>query len=214
MLSSAGSLLVTRSALCQPVPTFVTWLSRTPPCTLVLPRHTTARHHAKQPCNKMSASVFFIFFTCNSFSWVSMHSRFCFICWQRSRFHHTLHVCRVWELLFFVFLSSVCANILRSSGPTRRKVVKVKPGDEQLNTPSRFKSDFTLNKLRGQLLINRYTLTSWIDPKREVQRCRSLTAGHFICGSDLKRSPAAGNVRRTVHWISCRQAGLCAVRTD
>lgn len=47
-------------------------------------------------------------------------------------------------------------------------------------------------------MINRYTLTSWIDPKREVQRCRSLTAGHFIRGSDLKRSPAAGNIRRTV----------------
>lgn len=110
------------------------------------------------------------------------------------------------------FFSSVCANILRSSGPTRRKVVKVKPGDEQLNTPSHFKSNSTLNKLRGQLLINRHTLTSWIDPKREVQRCRSLTAGHSVHGSDLKRSLAAGNVRRTVQSaLDLLQAGraLC-----
>lgn len=109
---------------------------------------------------------------------------------------------------FFFFLSSVCANILHSSGPTHRKAVEVKPGDEQLNTPSHFKSDSTLNKLRGQLLINRYTLTSWIDWKREVQWCRSLTAGHFIHGSDLKRSLAAGNVRRTVQSaLALLQAG-------
>lgn len=154
----------------------------------------------------MSASVFLLLRAIVSHESACAHVSISYVD-REVGFHHTfwLHVCRVWELL--LFFSSVCANIPRSYGPSWLKVVKVKPGDEQLDTPSHFKSDSTLNKLRGQLLINHYTLTSWIDPKREVQRCR-----HFIHGSDLKRSRAAGNVSRTVQSaLDLLQAGraLC-----
>jgi len=75
--------------------------------------------------------------------------------------------------------------------------------------PSLFKSDSTLNKPRGGLLINRYTLMSWIDLK-SGQQCRSLT----VKGPPLQRVSCKGKgLRRTPRegwWRGQKQVNLVA----
>lgn len=59
---------------------------------------------------------------------------------------------------------------------------------------SLLKSDSTLSKLRGWLLINHYTLMSLIDLKRG-QHCTSLTMGYFIHWSGFKGAFVYGVIR-------------------
>lgn len=71
--------------------------------------------------------------------------------------------------VFIVFILICNWLILCPFLLTNRKVQKVKHRGKQLDVAP-LSSDSTLNKLRGGLLINHYTLMSWIDLKRGRER--------------------------------------------
>lgn len=98
--------------------------------------------------------------------------------------------------LCFLFVFQVCANsccedhVLMWSN--LEKGTKGETRGQAVRYPSLFKSDSTLNNLRGWILINHYSLMSWIDLKRG-QQCRSLTVWDFF-------SPLVKAVLERVSW--------------
>lgn len=196
MLSSAGSLLVTWSAARQPGSTFVLQLSTGP---LVAYSYNILQC-TSMPNSPLNAT------RCLGLHYICMHwflmsqlivllflMRICICCFVAYLANFGLKCLLCVFCIFSSPCAHVCACVLFWSN--LEKGTKGDTRGQAARYASLFKSDSTLNKLRGWLLINRYTLMSWIDLKRG-QQCRSLTVVFSL-------------VRPALEGVSCI-AGGCA----